>query len=88
MQNNFLRFERPPQWLQVESSQRIDNEVVAATPKAFGAGRGRRTDLKQTKFLPVRMQAVCLNIDGNAIGSLDLLEQLSQPGIGRNKIGL
>ena len=64
------------------------NKDSAAAPKAFGVGRGRRTDLNQAKFLPVRMQAVCLNIDGNAIGSLDLLEQLSQPGIGRDKIGL
>ena len=48
-------------------------------------GYSWHTDLKQTKFLSVRMQAVCFSIERDAIGSVNLLEQLSQPAIGCNK---
>src|SRR6476469_6902560 len=49
MQNNFPECERLAQWLQIETSQRIHNEVVVAA----GADRGWQTHLEQTKFLPI-----------------------------------
>ena len=39
--------------------------------KAFAVERGRHADLKQTKFLPIGMQAVCFCIDRDAIGAID-----------------
>jgi hypothetical protein len=41
MENNFSLFERHAQWLQIEISQRIDDEVAAA----LSVGGGWHTDL-------------------------------------------
>jgi hypothetical protein len=40
------------------------------------AGYTWHTDLKQTKFLTIRMQAICLSIDGDTIDRGSLLKQL------------
>jgi hypothetical protein len=40
------------------------------------AGYSWHTDLKQTKFLTIRMQAICLSIDGDTIDCVNLLKQL------------
>ena len=82
MQDNFFRFERLAQRLEIDTSQRIDDEVVVAA----SVDCGRHTNLEQTKFLAVRMQAVRLGVDGNAIGIANFLERLSQLGLARNKI--
>lgn len=47
---------------------------------------GWNADLNQAKFLPIRMQAVGFGIERDAIDSVDLLQQLRQPGIGCNNI--
>src|SRR5215475_10853666 len=49
------------------------------------AGNSRHTELKQTKFLPIGMETVCLDVDPHTICFLNPLEQLRQLGIGRNK---
>jgi hypothetical protein len=40
------------------------------------SGYSWHTDLKQTKFLPIRMQTVRLGIDGHTIDRVNLLKQL------------
>jgi hypothetical protein len=52
------------------------------------AGCGWHTDLEQTKFLPIGVKAVCLSVDCDTIGDIDLLEQLRQLVIGRNETRL
>ena len=101
MQHNFFRLERPAQWLEIDTGQRIDDEINTLTarhsePFDFAQDRLRRgipshylgrsstgsfdfaqddcvwhTDLKQTKFLAIRMQAVGFCIKRDAIGWFD-----------------
>ncbi len=96
MQHNLSGFERFAQRLQIETGQRIDDEIVATAPKAFGVDRGRarlqrcttggrHADLKQAKFFVVRMQTVGFCIERDAIGGVNPLQHLSQLGIGRNE---
>jgi hypothetical protein len=49
VQNNFFRFQRVAQRLQIEIAQRINNEIILTALRT----RGRRADLDQAKFLPI-----------------------------------